>query len=150
MATASAGAAVASLLSFPGRFAAPFMARALGGLRIQFVALLLLAGSALVAVDGSETWQLVAHFALFGFAFGAMLPIRASIMGSWYSGPEYGSIMGTQWMVAAVAGAAGPAAAGALRDLTGGYALPMTLVAAGLLTAAALTVASGRSATVPS
>ena len=144
VATASAGAAVASLLSVPGRFAAPFMVRSLGGLRIQFVALLLLAGSALVAIEGSETWQLVAHFTLFGLAFGAMLPIRASVMGGWYSGDSYGSIMGVQWMVAAVAGAAGPAAAGALRDLSGGYGLPMGLVAGGLVVAAALTLLSGR------
>lgn len=144
VATASAGAAAASLLSFPGRFAAPFLARALGGLRIQFVALLVLAGSAVVAVDGSEVWQLVAHVTLFGLAFGAMLPIRASVMGSWYAGEAYGSIMGTQWMVAAVAGAAGPTVVGALRDVTGGYRTPMILVVGGLACAAVLTLISAR------
>ncbi|NNC91889.1 MAG: MFS transporter [Acidimicrobiia bacterium] len=144
VATASAGAAVASLLSFPGRFTAPFMARSWGGLNIQLVALLLLAVSAGVAVDGSETWQLVLHFGVFGLAFGAMLPIRASIMGDWYSGESYGQVMGSQWMVASIAGALGPALVGAVRDGTDGYGIPMVLVTAGLVVAAALTVASVR------
>lgn len=144
VATATAGAAVASLLSFPGRLTAPFMARTWGGIPIQIVALLVLAGSAAVSIDGSQTWQLVAHFLLFGLAFGAMLPIRASIMGSWYSGPSYGRIMGSQWMVVSVAGALGPAAIGALRDIADGYATPMGLVTAGLLTSAALAALSGR------
>lgn len=144
VATASAGAAAASLFSFPGRFTAPFMARAWGGLRIQLVALLLLAASAAVAIDGSETWQLVAHFLVFGLAFGAMLPIRATIMGEWYSGESYGQVMGSQWMVASVAGAVGPAVVGMVRDATDGYRLPMGFVTIGFLLAAVLTVASGR------
>ena len=144
VATASAGAAVASLLSFPGRFTAPFMARTWGGLRIQGVALVLLAGSAAVAIDGSETWQLAIHFFLFGLAFGAMLPLRASIMGEWYSGESYGRVMGSQWMVASIAGSLGPVLAGVVRDATDGYAVPMVLVTAGLLAAGALTASSAR------
>jgi MFS family permease len=145
IATASAGAAAASLLSFPGRFTAPFLARTWGGLRIQLLALLLLAASAAVAIDGSKTWQLVAHFLVFGLAFGAMLPIRASIMGEWYSHESYGQVMGSQWMVASVAGALGPAVVGVIRDATDGYAAPMALVTIGFVVAAALTVASARS-----
>ncbi|MBT8166402.1 MAG: MFS transporter [Acidimicrobiia bacterium] len=144
VATASAGAAAASLLSFPGRFTAPFMARAWGGLRIQLVALLFLAASAAVAIDGSQTWQLVAHFFVFGLAFGAMLPIRASIMGEWYADESFGQVMGSQWMVASVAGALGPAVVGMVRDATDGYGVPMVLVTAGLVVAAGLTVASAR------
>ncbi|MGI9649378.1 MAG: MFS transporter [Acidimicrobiia bacterium] len=144
VATASAGAAVASLLSFPGRLAAPFMARSWGGLSIQVGALVVLAGSAAVAIDGSQDWQLAAHYFLFGLAFGAMLPLRAAIMGDWYSGPNFGRIMGSQWMVASVAGAVGPALVGAGRDATDGYAVPLTVVMVGLLIAAALTLASAR------
>jgi MFS family permease len=144
VATASAGAAIASLLSFPGRFTAPFMARAWGGLRIQLVALLFLAASAAVTIDGSETWQLVVHFFVFGLAFGAMLPIRASIMGEWYADESYGQVMGSQWMVASVAGALGPALVGMIRDATDGYGAPMVLVTAGFVVAAGLTIASAR------
>jgi MFS family permease len=144
VATASAGAAIASLLSFPGRFTAPFMARVWGGLRIQLVALLFLAASAAVTIDGSETWQLVVHFFVFGLAFGAMLPIRASIMGEWYADESYGQVMGSQWMVASVAGALGPALVGMIRDATDGYGVPMALVTVGFVVAAVLTIASAR------
>jgi MFS family permease len=144
VATASAGAAIASLLSFPGRLAAPFMARSWGGLPIQVGALAVLAGSAAVAVDGSDDWQLAMHYFLFGLAFGAMLPLRAAIMGTWYSGPSFGRIMGSQWMVASVAGALGPALVGAGRDATGGYAAPLSVVTVGLLVAATLTALSSR------
>jgi predicted MFS family arabinose efflux permease len=144
VATASLGAAAAGLFSFPGRFVGPFLARRVGGLRVQVAALMLLATSALVAADGSEDWQLGAHFLLFGLAFGAMLPVRATIMGGWYAGPDYGRIMGSQWMVVSIAGAVGPALIGAGRDATGGYEVPMILVAAVLLAAAALTAVSAR------
>lgn len=144
VATASLGAAVAGLFSFPGRFGAPFAARRLGGLRLQVAGLALLAVSTALAVDGSAQWQFVAHFVLFGLAFGSMLPVRATVMGGWYSGPDYGRIMGSQWMVASIAGALGPALVGATRDATDGYAIPMMLVTASLLVAAALTAASAR------
>lgn len=144
VATASTGAAVASVLSFPGRFTVPFMARAWNGLVIQVVALVALAVSTAVAIDGTQDWQLAAHFGLFGLAFGSMLPLRASIMGEWYAGPDYGQIMGSQWLVASLAGAFGPAAVGALRDASDGYAAPMSLVTAALLVAAALTMVSAR------
>lgn len=146
VATASAGAAVAGLLSFPGRFTAPFMARRWGGLPVQSIALVVLAAAASVTIDGSKTWQLAVHFFLFGLAFGSMLPLRAFIMGEWYSGPAFGRIMGTQWLVVSLAGAAGPAAIGALRDRTGSYAMPMGLVTGALVLAAALTALSARSA----
>ncbi len=144
VATAAAWGAAAGLLSFPGRFAAPFLARAWGGLLIQSVALGLLAASVLVTIDATRGWQLVTHFVLFGLVFGAMLPIRASIMGAWYAGPSYGRIMGSQWLVASVAGAVGPAAVGVLRDATGSYDIPMQVITLLLVLAAVLTVASGR------
>lgn len=144
VATASLGAAIASVFSFPGRFGAPFLARRVGGLPLQVVGLVALAGATAVAIDGSERWQLAVHFVLFGLAFGAMLPLRATIMGDWYSGPNYGRIMGSQWMVASIAGALGPALVGAGRDAADGYAVPMSVVTAVLLVAAVLTAASAR------
>ncbi|NNF70555.1 MAG: MFS transporter [Acidimicrobiia bacterium] len=144
VATAAAGAAVASILSFPGRFASPYLADRVGGIRVQVVALSLLAVSALVAIDGSQGWQLWAHFVIFGVAFGAVLPLRATVMSDWYSGPNLGRIMGTQWLVASLAGAGGPAVVGLLRDSSAGYALPMTVVTGILVLSAVLAAVSGR------
>lgn len=140
----SVWAAVAGLLSFPGRWAAPYLAQRLGGPRINTIVLALTAISVFFMVDGTRTWQLGGHFIMFGVLLGMMLPLRAVIMGGWYSGADFGSIMGAQWTVTAVAGAGGSAAVGALRDGVDGYDLPMTIVAALFLGAAAATLASNR------
>ena len=81
-----------------------------------------------------------AHFILFGVAFGAMLPLRPVIMADWYSGPGFGRIMGAQWSLAAVAGAAGPWLVGFGRDAAASYDGPLIGVAIALVVAAALTV----------
>ena len=61
---------------------------------------------------------MIAHFALFGMAFGALLPLRALVMGSWYSGPTFGRIMGFQWTGVVLVAAFGPIAVGVIRDAT--------------------------------
>lgn len=144
VATASLGAAIASVVSFPGRFVAPFLADRLGGIHVQVVALILLAISAVVTIDGTRSWQLWGHFVVFGLAFGAVLPLRASVMSDWYSGGGFGRIMGSQWLVASIAGAAGPAIVGSLRDGTGGYGVPMVVVTALLGMSALLAGVSSR------
>jgi cyanate permease len=53
-------------------------------------------------------------------------------MGRWFSGSGYGSIMGAQWSLAAVAGAAGPLFVGIGRDITGSYDGPVIVVAGAL------------------
>ena len=146
----SAWAAVAGLLSFPGRWAAPYLAQRLGGTRINTVVLGLQAIAVFMMVDGTRNWQLGGHFVLFGLLLGMLLPLRAVIMGGWYSGPGFGSIMGAQWSITAIAGAAGTAAIGALRDGVDGYDLPMTIVGVLFLAAAAATLISNRAnATAP-
>lgn len=144
VATVAAWAAVAGLLSFPGRYAAPYLAQRLGGTTINSVVLVLQAIAVFLMVDGSRTWQLGGHFILFGLLLGMLLPLRAVIMGGWYSGPAFGSIMGAQWSVTAIAGAAGASVVGALRDALDGYEVPMTIVAALFLGAAAATALSQR------
>ncbi len=100
----------------------------------------------LFMIGASRTWQMGAHFVVFGPAFGALLPLRAVVMGNWYSGPGYGQIMGMQWALASLAGAAGPAAVGVTRDATDGYGVPLTFIVAALVTAALLALVSGRAA----
>jgi MFS family permease len=143
-ATVALWAAAASALSLPGRAVAPFLAQRFGATRIQAVATLLLALSVALMVSGGTRWEMAGHFALFGLAFGAVLPLRAMAMAGWYSGPEYGRTMGVQWTFATVAGASGPALAGIFRDVAGGYAVPAVAVAVVFGLAAAFTEVSGR------
>ncbi len=134
----AAWAGVAGILSFPGRFGAPLARGRFGGLWLYGVLALALGGAVVVMVIADRTWLMGTHFVIFGLAFGGLLPLRAVVMGRWYSGGAYGSIMGAQWSLAAAAGAAGPWLVGLGRDAVGGYDGPMLFVAAALGVSGAL------------
>lgn len=137
-------AAVASALSLPGRWIAPVLAGRFGGVNVQIVATIVLVIGAAAMVDGSSSWQLVGHFVLFGFAFGAFLPLRALTMAEWFSGDRYGATMGSQWTVVTLIGAAGPAVVGAMRDAADDYSAAIIMIVIALAAGAALLSAVNR------
>ena len=132
-------AAVAGLMSLPGRWIAPYLSRRIRPVLVSAAVTLLMAGAVAVAAVAAMQWQMAMHFIVFGLAFGAATPMRAVVMSRWYSGPQYGRIMGTQWTIVATLAAAGPLIVGLLRDGTGAYAIPITLTAGVLVVAAVLT-----------
>jgi MFS family permease len=140
-------AAVASAMSLPGRWIAPRLADRYGANRVQAIIAVIVALSVLLMVGGTSTWQMIGHFLLFGLAFGALLPMRAMVMGGWYSGPIYGRIMGTQWTAVVLVGASGPVLVAVLRDATGGYQTSFVVLAALFVVAAVAIVASYRADT---
>ena len=140
----SAWAAGSALLSFPGRSAGPFLARRVGALRLNALALVGLGIAVLPMALHPGGWGMPAHFIGFGVVFGLLLPLRALVMGDWYGGTGYATVMGAQWSLTALAGAAGPMLVGIFRDTTGGYRGPMLTVAAAMLGAALLTAAARR------
>jgi len=142
--TVALWAAIASALSLPGRWIAPRLADRFGATRVQAIIALIVAFSVTLMVDGTASWQMVGHFFLFGLAFGALLPLRAMVMGDWYSGPSYGRIMGTQWTAVVLVAAAGPVLVGVLRDATGGYQVSTVILTTLYLVAAATILLSGR------
>lgn len=136
-------AGAASALSLPGRWLAPLLAARWRATRVQAGTITLVAFATLLMMDGREPWQMVGHFVVFGLAFGALLPLRAMIMADWYSGSDYGLIMGTQWTGVSLAGAAGPVVTGVIRDQTGSYDLPVAVLGAAFALALALTLLAG-------
>ncbi|MEN8234227.1 MAG: MFS transporter [Actinomycetota bacterium] len=142
--TVASWAAVASAMSLPGRWIAPRVAERFGATRVQAVIALIVASSVVLMVDGTSSWQMIGHFSLFGLAFGALLPLRAMVMGGWFSGPTYGRIMGTQWTAVVLVASTGPLLVGVVRDTTGGYAMSFAVLTVFFLAAAAAIVASGR------
>lgn len=147
LASVAAWAAIASALSLPGRWIAPRLADRFGATRVQASIALLVALSVTLMVGGTASWQMIGHFFLFGLAFGALLPLRAMVMGDWYSGPSYGRIMGTQWTGVVLVAATGPVLVGVLRDATGGYRVSMVILTALYMAAAAAIILSGKNAT---
>ncbi len=136
-------AAVASALSLPGRWVAPLAATRWKPTTVQAVTTAMIAAATVLMVGADSSWQMIGHFILFGLGFGALLPLRAMTMADWYSGPDYGRIMGVQWTAVGVAGAAGPVLVGVLRDETGGYEFPTAVLAGIYLTVVALILLSG-------
>ncbi len=144
LSTVSVWAATASAMSLPGRWIAPRLANLFGSTRVQGAIAVLVALSVVLMVDGTTSWQMIAHFSLFGLAFGALLPLRAMVMSDWYSGPTFGRVMGIQWSVVVLVAAAGPVLVGVLRDVTGSYATPSAVMSFLFVTAAGAILASGR------
>lgn len=137
-------AGITGWLSFPGRYAGPILGSGDNGARWNAVATALLALTLIPMLDPGNATAMIVHFVAFGLVFGAALPMRAAVMARWYSGPGFGRIMGVQWTLAAVAGAAGPSLAGVARDATGTYD-PVVIVLIGtLFVAAALILVAGR------
>ncbi len=89
---------------------------------------------------------MILHFIFFGLVFGAVLPMRAAVMGTWFNGPNYGRIMGFQWTMAAFAGAAGPLLAGVSRDALGTYRPAMAVTLTCLVAAGGSILLAGRAA----
>jgi len=81
-----------------------------------------------------------AYVAVYGAAFGAILPLCASTMADQFGRPAYGAITAAAGIPIAVAGSVGPIAAGAVYDRTGSYGPALALTAAAFAVSA-LTVA---------
>lgn len=115
---------VSGLVSLPARFLLPALGDRVGPPLLVAAVFATLAASALVVFGASGWWRVYLYVALFGVAFGAVLPMRAVVMSRLFGGDLYGRLMGLQYAMLALAIAGGPAVAGILRDLTGTYAVP--------------------------
>ena len=135
-------AAISGLLSLPGRWIAPHLSNRVRPVLVSAAVTLIMGAAVAVAAVAAQTWHMAGHFVVFGMAFGALTPMRAVVMGRWYSGPEYGRIMGMQWTIVATVAAAGPLMVGLARDGIGAYTVPIALTAVVLVIAAALTAAA--------
>lgn len=137
----ASAAGLLGIASLPGRYVINRLSE-----RISPQALLLActvaqaAGIALLGLAASAAlvW---AYVAVYGAAFGAISPLRASTMADQFGRRSYGAITAAAGVPVALAGATGPIAAGALYDSLGSYALALALTAAAfLLSAAAVAV----------
>lgn len=135
-------AGLSGWLSFPGRYLGPVLATRPTGHLWSAAATVALAVT-LFPMLLPERGPMILHFVVFGLVYGAVLPMRAAVMGNWYSGPGFGRIMGIQWTLAALAGAAGPSLMGLHRDLSGGYGPSVVGVMIALAASGALMVAAG-------
>ena len=136
-------AGLSGLITLPGRFLLPMLARRVSGTWVLAGVLAVIAVATSLMVAGDAYWQMAAFYVLFGIVFGAALPLRAIVMGEWTATAIFGTVMGVQAALIAAGRAGLPALTGGLHDWTGGYSAAMVLLGALLLMAAALVAWSG-------
>ena len=134
----AAAAGVVGIVSLPARYVVPALGDRVSPPLLVSVVFAVLAVSGMALIGAGEWWRVAIYIALFGTAFGAVLPMRAVVMSRYFGGPLYGRLMGLQQMILALALAGGPALAGLLRDATGSYSA--TWISASVLFAAAVPV----------
>jgi MFS family permease len=133
-------AAVASVLSLPGRFLLPRLADRFASARLLLLVTALLVPALALTIRGTATWEMIGHFVVFGLAFGAAIPLRTVVMGDAFGGPRFGTLMGIQAAATAVGRAAGPGVVGWIGGDVRGYAIAMALVTATVVLSAVLLV----------
>ena len=140
--TAALAAGLVGLVGLPGRLFFPILGDRLRPSFLIAAIFLMVALSVLFLPGAEERWQLYLYVGLFGLSFGAVLPMRAVIMGHHFGGPLYGRLMGLQFALLGLATAGGPFAAGVLRDASGSYALlPPAVIVMLLLAIPAILIA---------
>lgn len=137
----AAAAGVVGLASLPARYMVPALGDRVSPPLLTSAVFVVLAASGVSLIGAAEWWRVALYIALFGTAFGAVLPMRAVVMSRYFGGPLYGRLMGLQQMLLALAIAGGPALAGLLRDTTGGYASAWVLASALFVAAAPVMLA---------
>jgi MFS family permease len=136
-------AGLSGLITLPGRFLLPMLARRVSGTAVLGGVLGVLALATSLMVAGDSYWQMVGFYVLFGVVFGAALPLRAIVMGEWTATASFGTVMGVQAALVAAGRAGLPALTGGLHDWAGDYTAAMALLSVVLLIAAALVTWSG-------
>lgn len=121
-------AGAASLISLPGRFLGPLFGGRGHAATVLAVFAGVLAISTAMTIPSGPDWFMPSHFMIYGISFGAILPLRALTMDQWYGRDHYGSRMGMQQTATLVIGGLGPLLVGVLRDFTGGWFAPMSVL----------------------
>jgi MFS family permease len=139
-------AGLLGVASLPGRYLLNRLSERLGPQSLlagcyvaQGVGVALLA----LATSAPLVW---AYVALYGSAFGAISPLRASTMADQFGRRAYGAITAASGIPVAMAGAVGPIAAGAIYDGVGSYGPALALSTVAFLVSALAVVLTPRPA----
>ncbi len=147
-------AGVAGLLgiaSLPSRLVMNLLSNRFGPQALLALSSALQAAGVLLLLAAGNAVLLWAYIAVYGFAFGAISPLRASVMADQFGRMAYGVITAVQGAVVAALAAAGPLLAGILYDRFRDYtlALVLTALAFGISCVAVLLTPRGDPASAP-
>ena len=132
------------LVSLPGRLFFNLVSDRFGPQLLLGLCLTLQAVSVLLLMAAGPGAFLAAFVIVYGTAFGAISPLRASVLADHFGRISYGSITAVQGVPAGIFAGLGPFVAGLLFDLLGNYQVAFALTAAAFLIAAFAVLATPR------
>ena len=124
------------LASLPGRFVLNVLSDRLGSRWLLAGCFAFQAIGIVALVHGTSLAWLVLYVVLYGAGFGAVSPLRASVLAEQFGRRAYGAIIAAQGLPVAMCAAAGPLVAGWLYDTLGSYRVGFWLTATALALAA--------------
>ena len=133
-----------SMFSVAGRLGSGYFGDRLDKRQVIAVALLFQFVGTIVFAFSSEIWHLVIFVILWGFGFGASIPVRFALIADLFGRRHYGSIMGTLMTTSAVFGVVAPVLVGWLADIRENYREPFVLMAFSVLIAIPMILTLGR------
>jgi MFS family permease len=140
---AALSVAVLTVAAITGRFVLGALASRLDMRRVTAWSVLSQAAGLLVLMITAEPAALFLACALFGLSAGNLLTLPALIIQREFEPAGFGMLVGLSWAISQYTYAFGPGVLGVLRDLTGGYGVPLALCIA-LEIAAAAVILLGR------
>ncbi|HYZ02712.1 MAG TPA: MFS transporter, partial [Candidatus Binatia bacterium] len=134
-------AGIMGLVSIPGRFVLNVLSQRVAGQALLAGALALMTAAVVVLLFARSTPLFVTYAVLYGIGYGAVNPLRASVMADHFGRRAYGAITGVQNVPVILCSAGGPILVGRLFDVTRDYrAALLCLAGAGALAVVATAV----------
>ena len=124
------------LVSLPGRYVLNVLSSRISAQKLLTLSVVAQAVGIVVLVLASSLSWLILYVVVYGTAYGAFSPLRASVMADHFGRRAYGSITAVQGIPVAVCAGLGPLAAGWLYDMLHHYEVAFWLCAGAFLLAA--------------
>jgi MFS family permease len=124
------------LVSLPGRYVLNVLSARISAQKLLTLSVVAQAVGIVVLVLASSLGWLILYVVIYGTAYGAFSPLRASVMADHFGRRAYGSITAVQGIPVAVCAGLGPLAAGWLYDVLHHYELAFWLCTGAFLLAA--------------
>ena len=124
------------LASLPGRYVFNMLSTQISSQKLLMLSVVAQAIGIIVFVLSSSSGWLILYVVIYGCAYGAFSPLRASMMADHFGRRAYGAITAVQGIPLAVCAGLGPLAAGWLYDVLHHYEVAFWLCAGAFLLAA--------------
>lgn len=116
-------------LSIGGRIVMGSVADRIGDKPTMVFGFILMSATLLWLLVAKEMWMLYLFAAVFGFAYGSIIPLGSTMIAELFGLSSHGVILGVVSFGAAIGGAIGPVMAGLIYDITDSYQLAFLIYA---------------------